>query len=54
MLIAWPTARERHARVSCPGCAADFPLAEAVERTVVGAPDDRDPHLVRKNNDQSA
>ena len=54
MLIAWPTQHERHARLSCPGCAADFPLAEAVERTVVGASDDRDLHLVRKSNDQSA
>ncbi len=54
MLIAWPTPRERHARATCPGCAMDFPLAEAVERTVVGAPDDRDLHLVRKKNDRSA
>lgn len=44
--IAWPTPRARHARLKCPGCAADFPIAEAVERTVTGAPDDRDVHLV--------
>ena len=53
MVINWPTPRERHARLTCPGCKTDFPVAEAVERTVLGTPDDRDLHLVRKKKDPS-
>ena len=50
MLIEWPTPRARRALVKCLGCATDFPVAEAVERTVVGAPDDRDRHFGRKRD----
>ncbi len=42
MLINWPTPRERGVQVRCSDCAKDFPVAEAVERTVAGAPDARD------------
>jgi uncharacterized Zn finger protein len=48
MLIEWPTPRTRRALVKCLGCETDYSIAEAVERTVVGAPDDRDRHLGRK------
>ena len=48
MSLAWPTSRKRRARVKCSGCGKEFPLAEAVERSVVGAPDQRDLHLVPK------
>jgi transposase-like protein len=47
MRIDWPTPRARHAEITCPSCEASFPVAEAVERTVVGAPDHRDLHIVR-------
>jgi hypothetical protein len=47
MRIDWPTPRARHALITCPSCDACFPVAEAVERTVVGAPDDRDLRIVR-------
>ena len=53
MLIEWPTRRERRARVKCLGCETHFPVAEAVERTVVGAPDDRDRHFGWKRDDRS-
>ena len=38
----------RGALVKRLGCETDFPIAEAVERTVVSAPDDRDRHVGRK------
>jgi ribosomal protein S27AE len=46
MLIDWPTPRIRGVRVMCPACAAGFLVAEAVERTVIGADDGRNLHLV--------
>jgi predicted RNA-binding Zn-ribbon protein involved in translation (DUF1610 family) len=45
--IDWPTPRARQAQVTCPSCNAGFPVAEAVERTIVRALDDRDVHIVR-------
>lgn len=48
MLIEWPTARGRRVQVKCRSCGKDFPLGQAVERTVAGAPDRRDLHLVGK------
>jgi DNA-directed RNA polymerase subunit RPC12/RpoP len=46
--IGWPTPHVRHARIKCAACGVDFPLAEAVERSIIGIPDERDPHLVRE------
>jgi DNA-directed RNA polymerase subunit RPC12/RpoP len=48
MLIQWPTPRERRAKVICRDCETDFHVAQAVERTVIGARDERDLHIVRK------
>jgi len=42
MLTRWPTPHVRQLRVKCSACEASFLLAEAVERTVIGAADDRD------------
>lgn len=53
MLISWPTPHGRQLRIKCPACEAGFPLAEAVERTVIGAADDRDLYLVRKQSERS-
>lgn len=53
MLIGWPTPRGRQLRIECSACEASFPLAEAVERTLLGAADDRDLHLVRKRTEHS-
>jgi ribosomal protein S27E len=49
MQIDWPTPRARHAQIKCPTCETSFPVAQAVERTVLGAADDRDLHLVAKH-----
>lgn len=43
--IEWPTSRKRHAQVTCAHCKKDFPMAEAVERTVIGTRDERDLHI---------
>ncbi len=48
MRIDWPTPRARQAQIKCPSCEASFPVAQAVERTLLGAADDRDLHLVTK------
>jgi hypothetical protein len=53
MLTGWPTPRVRRCRVKCPDCEASFLLAEAVERTVVGAADDRDLYPVQNRPEQS-
>jgi hypothetical protein len=45
--IGWPTPRSRRARVRCEGCGVDFSLAEAVERTIIGAPDATGAHAPR-------
>ena len=52
MLIGWPTSHAPQLRTKCPACAASFPLAEAVERTVIGAADDRDLHRLRKPSER--
>ncbi len=51
MLIEWPTARGRRAQVTCRSCGKDFPLGPAVERTVAGAPDRRDLHVVERKKE---
>ena len=51
MLTGWPTPHVRRLRVECPACAADFLLAEAVERSVIGAGSDRDRNLVQKQSE---
>lgn len=53
MRIDWPTPRARHAQITCPNCSACVPVAEAVERTIVGAPDDRDLRVVRNQAERS-
>jgi len=53
MRIDWPTPRARHTQITCPSCDACFPVAEAVERTIVGAPDDRDLRIVRNRAERS-
>jgi len=46
------TARKAR-KITCPSCDACFPVAEAVERTIVGAPDDRDLRIVRNRAERS-
>jgi DNA-directed RNA polymerase subunit RPC12/RpoP len=48
MLTEWPTSHGRRAQAKCEKCGKDFPLGPAVERTVTGAPDRRDLHMVEK------
>jgi ribosomal protein S27AE len=52
-LTGWPTPHVRQLRVKCPACEASFLLAEAVERTVIGAADDRDLYPVQKQSERS-
>ena len=52
MRIDWPTPRARHAQTKCPSCETSFPVAEAVERTVMGTTDHRDLHVVAKQTKQ--
>lgn len=49
MSIGWPTSRKRRAVVTCSGCRREFPVAEAVERSVIGALDERDLRIVPKH-----
>jgi predicted RNA-binding Zn-ribbon protein involved in translation (DUF1610 family) len=49
-LTEWPAPRERHAQTECPNCKAVIPIAEAVERTIVGEHDRHDMHLIPKED----
>jgi hypothetical protein len=46
----WPTPRKRRAEAACSNCGASFPVAKAVERTIIGEHDRRDMHLVPKKD----
>ena len=52
MTIGWPTTRARRALAKCPSCQEDFPVAEAVERTILGRLDHGDLHLVSDDPDR--
>jgi hypothetical protein len=48
--IEWPTPRKRRAEAACPNCNVSFPVAKAVERTIIGEHDRHDMHLVPKKD----
>ena len=45
--IDWPTSRALHAATQCPSCKASFPVAEAVEETILGRSRSLDRHGLR-------
>jgi hypothetical protein len=46
----WPTPRQRRAEIACPSCKASFPIAKAVERTIIGEHDRHDMQIVPKRD----
>jgi hypothetical protein len=46
----WPTPRQRRAETSCPNCKVSFPIAKAVEGTIIGKRDRHDMQIVPKKD----